>query len=120
VFTYIHEIFFGEFPIILIEWLERVVENIGRYRVEALRNWTRELIIQLNKISNKVSHTVDFWLNSILRGYIIEFVVDCTQSYSVVERGFFKGPCIRYLSVLSTWINILLCDKNVMNMESDI
>jgi hypothetical protein len=40
VFTDLHEIFFGEFLIILTEWLERLVENVGRYRVEALRNWT--------------------------------------------------------------------------------
>jgi hypothetical protein len=103
----------------LTEWLGRLVENVGRYRVEALRNWTPELIRQLNTVSNKVSHAIDFWLNSILGGYITEFAVDCTQSYSVVERDFFKGPCGRYLNALSTWINMLLCDKNVMKMESD-
>jgi hypothetical protein len=31
VYTEMHEIFFGEFMIILTEWLERLVENIGRY-----------------------------------------------------------------------------------------
>jgi hypothetical protein len=108
VFTDFHEIFFGEFLIILIEWLERLVENVGRYRDEAPRNWTHELIKQLNTISNKVSHVVDFWLNSVLRGYITEFVIDCTQSYSVTEREFFKGPRGRYLNALST------LDKNVV------
>jgi hypothetical protein len=62
---------------------------------------------------------VDFQLNSIMGGYIIEFAVDCTQTYSVTEREFFKGLCIRYLSVLSIWIKKLLCDKNVINMEYD-
>jgi hypothetical protein len=33
----LHELFFGEFPIILNEYLERIMENVGRYRVEALR-----------------------------------------------------------------------------------
>jgi hypothetical protein len=32
VFTELHDIFFGEFMIILIEWLERLVENNERYR----------------------------------------------------------------------------------------
>jgi hypothetical protein len=77
------------------------------------------LIRQLNTVSNKVSHTVDFWLNSVLGGYITEFAIDCTQSYSVTEREFFKGPHGRYLNTLSTWIKMLLCDKNVMKMESD-
>jgi hypothetical protein len=31
-----------------------------------------------------------------LGGYIIDFAIDCTQSYSVVERDFFKGPCRRF------------------------
>lgn len=111
--------FFREFPIILIEWLERLVENIGRCRAEALRNWTPELIRQLNTISNKVSRAIDFWLNSILGSYIIEFAVDCTQSCNVAERDIFKAPCGRYLSALSTWIKMLLCDKNVLKMDSN-
>jgi hypothetical protein len=64
--------------IILTQWLEKIMENVGRYRVEALRKWTHELIRQLNTISNKVSRAVDLWLNSILGGYIIEFTVDYT------------------------------------------
>jgi hypothetical protein len=62
---------------------------------------------------------VYLWLNSILGGYITDFVVDCTQSYSVTKRDLFKGPPGRYLSTLSLWIKMLLCDKNVMKMESD-
>jgi hypothetical protein len=31
VYTKLHEILFGEFPIILTEWLEILVENTGRY-----------------------------------------------------------------------------------------
>jgi hypothetical protein len=68
VFTDLHEIFFGEFPIILTEWLERLVENIGRYNSKAPRNWTPYLIRELNIVRNKVSRAVDFWLNSIMGG----------------------------------------------------
>ena len=70
VFTDLHEFFLGEFLIILIEWLKRLEETIGRFRAEVTRNWTPKLIKQLNTVSNKVSHAVDFWLNSILEGYI--------------------------------------------------
>ena len=102
VFTDLHEIFFGEFFIILTKWLRRLVENVRRYRDEALRSWTHELIRQLNIVSSKVSRAVDFWLNSILGGYIIEFAVDCTWSYNIVERECFKGLRGRYLNALST------------------
>jgi hypothetical protein len=47
VYTDLHEIFFGEFPIILTEWLERLVEKTGRFRATTLRNWTPELVRQL-------------------------------------------------------------------------
>jgi len=102
VFIDIHEIFFREFPIILTEWLERLVENVGRYRDESMRNWTPELIKQLNIVINKVSRMVDLWLNSILGGYITDFRIYCTQSYIFIEREFFKGPHGKYLSALST------------------
>jgi hypothetical protein len=55
----------------------------------------------------------------VLGGYVTEFSIDCTQSYSVVERELFKGPCGRYLKSISMWIKMLLCDKESMTMESD-
>jgi hypothetical protein len=119
VYTELDEIFSGEFLIILTEWLERLVENTGRYRTAKLRNWTLDLVRHLNYVSNKNSHVVDFWLDSILGGCIIEFLVDCTQSYSVVERDFFKGPCGRFMKSLGMWIKMLSCDKCVMTMDSN-
>jgi hypothetical protein len=93
VFTDLHEIFFVDFLNILAEWIQRLVEQNGRFHtVVVLKNWTPELIRQVNTISNRVSRAVDFWLDSILGGYITEFSIDCTQSYSVAEREFFKGP----------------------------
>jgi hypothetical protein len=77
------------------------------------------LIQQVNTISNRILRTVDFRLDSVLGGYITEFSIDCTQSYSVVERDLFKGLRGRYLKLLSTWIKMLLCDKVTMKMESD-
>jgi hypothetical protein len=60
VFTYLHEIFFGEFSMILTEWLKRLVGNVGRYQVEDPRNWTPDMIRKLNTVTNKASHVVDF------------------------------------------------------------
>jgi hypothetical protein len=58
--TELHEIFFGEFSIILTEWLEILVENNSRYQTVAPSNWTPELVRQLNDVSNKTSRVVDF------------------------------------------------------------
>ena len=45
----------------------------------------------VNTLSNSISHVVDFWLDSVSRGYITEFSIDYTQSYSVTKRKLFKG-----------------------------
>jgi hypothetical protein len=63
--------------------------------------------------------TIDFWLESIVAGFITEFEVGTTKSYSVVEKEFLKGPRGRYIRSLYTSINILLYNKGVMTMESD-
>lgn len=116
VFTELHEIFFGKLPIILTKWLERLVKITERYRTAMPWNWTPELVRQLNFGSNKTSRAVDFWLNGILRDHITKFAVDCTQSYSVAERDFFKGSRERFMKALGTSINMLSFDKCVMTM----
>jgi hypothetical protein len=119
VFTYLHEIFFGEFLNILTEWLERLVEKTVRCIITTPMNWTPELVKQLNYLSNPTSQAVDFWLDNILGGYVTKYAVYCIQSYSVADRDLFKIPCRRFLKSLGTWINMLLCEKNMMIMESD-
>ena len=44
VFTDQHEIFFGKFLEILTEWLERLVEKMGRFSVAAPKNWASKLV----------------------------------------------------------------------------
>jgi hypothetical protein len=62
----------------------------------------------------QVLGVVDFCHNSILGGYIIDFAIDCTLSYSVTEREFRT-----YLKSLSTWIKMLPSDKGFMKIEYD-
>jgi hypothetical protein len=76
-----------------------------------------KLVRQMNSISNPTTCVVYFLLDSILGGYITEFVVDCIQSCNVEKGEFFKGPHGRFLKSLITWIKILLCDKHMMIME---
>ena len=43
------------------------------------------MIEQLKIVRNHVSRVVDFWIDSILEGYIIEFDVDTITSYSEAQ-----------------------------------
>jgi hypothetical protein len=42
--------------------------------------------VQLERDNNKFMHTVDFWLDNIIAGFITEFAVDTTNSYTVAEK----------------------------------
>ena len=60
VFIELHEIFFGEFSIVLTKLLEILVENTERYHIVALRKWTLELVRQFNYVRNITSSIIDF------------------------------------------------------------
>jgi hypothetical protein len=70
-------------------------------------------------VNNKFTHVLDFWLNGIVAGFIIEFTVDTVKSYNAVEQYFLHGPRGRYIRSLYTYIKILLYNKGVMAMDSD-
>ena len=63
-----------------------------------------------------MSRVVYFWINSILEGYITEFVVETITASSEAEQKKFQGPCSRYMSSLKTWIKILVCEKGILWM----
>jgi hypothetical protein len=56
VLTYLHEIFFGEILIILFEWLDRLAEKNRTFCIVVSRNWTHDLIHQVN--TTVPSHTM--------------------------------------------------------------
>jgi hypothetical protein len=76
-------------------------------------------IVQLQQVNNKFTYAVDFWLDIIFAGFITKFEVDTTNSYTIEETYFLKGPIGRYIKSLYTSINILLYDNNVITMELD-
>jgi hypothetical protein len=43
-------------------------------------------------VDNRTSYVIDFWIDSILGGYVTEFSIDHNQAYNVVEIDFFQGP----------------------------
>ena len=47
-----------------------------------MRESNPQLIQRVKSVSNPMSRVVEFWVDSILEGYITEFVVDTITSYS--------------------------------------
>jgi len=39
-----------------------------------------------------ITRVVDHWLDRIIGGFFIEFVVDTSVNYSEAEQRLFKGP----------------------------
>ena len=63
--------------------------------------WNDQLVSEITSVSNAISRAIDFWVDSILQGYITKFVVDTITSYSEDDRFFSKDPAedIFYLSI---------------------
>ena len=49
------------------------------------REWSTYLLERLKRVNRNVSRFVDFWVYSILEGYITEFVVDTITLYNDLE-----------------------------------
>ena len=78
--------------------------------------WTPELVRRLEATKDKIAHTVDHCLDRVIGGFITEFVIDTTVSYSEAERRFLQGPQGKYVKSLNTWIKMLLCEKQIMRI----
>ena len=55
-------------------------------REEIRRPRPPELIQELQETDNKESWAIEVWLDSILEGYITEFVINTNKSYNEAER----------------------------------
>ena len=78
--------------------------------------WTPTLIQKVKRVDNVVSIVVDHWFDSTIEGYITEFVVDRTKSYSQAKRYFFKGPREIFLHLLKLRINMLLHENYILKI----
>jgi len=92
----------------------RLVDNQGRCRLEQPIVWTPELVRRLEESEDKIARAIYHWLDRIIGGFINEFMIDTTVSYSEAEINFLSGPWGKYIKLLKTWIKMLLCEKLVM------
>ena len=82
--------------------------------------WTPELIQTVRSIDNPISRAVDFWLASVLEGFITEFAVEQRKSFNKAEQYFFKLYRGKYLNSLKLSVKILLHEKVVLDIYSDL
>jgi hypothetical protein len=117
IFINIHEIFFGGIHQELHEWLARLADTQFEIRSRPPMVWTPALIQKVKRVDNVVSRVVDHWFDSNIVGYITEFVVDKTKSYSQVERYFFKGPRGRFLHFMKLRIKMLFHENHILKIQ---
>ena len=89
IYSDIHEVFFAEFVIVLHEWLSRLERRQINFQRREVVEWSDQLVCEETNVSNTISRVVDFWVDSILQGYITEFIVEIITSYSEAQRNFF-------------------------------
>ena len=75
--------------------------------------WTPELVRRLEAYEDNIMRALDHWLDRIIGGFITEFAVDTSVSYSVAERHFLKGLRGKYVKSLNTWIKMLLFESGL-------
>jgi len=85
VYTEIQEIFFASFSSELYDWIARLADSQGRYKLDQPIVWTLELVDRLEASEDKIARAVDHWLDRIIGGFITEFAIDTTVSYSEAE-----------------------------------
>ena len=67
--------FFATFGNELYDWLSKLTD-MSIFKKKRNIVWTLELIQTVKSLDNPIMRTVDFWLASVLDGFVAEFVVD--------------------------------------------
>jgi hypothetical protein len=60
---------------------------------------------------------VDFWVNTTLEGYIIEFAAENHQSFSRVGADFKKDARGRLLREIPMWIKVFLMEEGMLTIR---
>jgi hypothetical protein len=86
-----YEIFWVKFLEELFHWIERLQEALEfQERVKKTCTWDTKNIAVLHRLDRPITRAVDFWVNTTLEGYIIEFAAENHQSFSREEEDFKK------------------------------
>ena len=110
IFTDLHTIFFVTFGNELYDLLSKLTD---KHIFKKKRNivWTPELIHTVKNLDNPITRTIEFWLASVLEGFVTEFAIEQRKSFHEAERYFFKGYRGKYLNSLNLSIKMLYMKK---------
>jgi hypothetical protein len=112
-----HKIFFAVVHKELYEWLAILEDTQFEIKSRPPMIWTATLIKKVKRVNDNVSRAVDLWFDKTIGGYVTEFSIDRVESYSQVERYFFKGPRGKFLHFLKLKITMLLHGKNILKIQ---
>jgi hypothetical protein len=91
IYTNMHETFFIEFPCFLYEWMKRkIATNSALWPLDPLV-WDQVILYRLKALDNKWNKAIDLLFTQVKEGYIIEFPMEYSDSFSEAERKFAKG-----------------------------
>ena len=79
----IHTIFFVTYGNEIFDWLSKLTDS-NTFKKKRNIVWTPELIQTVQSLDNPITRAVDFWLASVLEGFVTEFAVDQRKSF---QRG---------------------------------
>ena len=116
----VYEVFIPTIPSEFHSWLARLEDCSRHVQSDKPVQWNQDVVQRLKNIDNVVSRAVDFWITSLLSGFITEFVVDTVKAYNEAECQFFKSYRGKFLNSLNLWIKMLLCDKGILQLRSDL
>jgi hypothetical protein len=68
---------------------------------------------------NKWERTIEFWFECVKEGYIVVFSIECSESFSSVERIFASVPRRILVEEILLWIEMLVVEKGLMHMKTD-
>jgi len=108
------ELFFIEFPCFLHEWLKRQVEvNSAALPVEPIV-WDQAKLDSLKVLDKKWTRAIDFWLDRMKEGHIINFFIEYNDSFNKAKRKFEEGQKKRMLEKIPLWIKMLFIERRMM------
>ena len=81
------------------------------------RKWVHGDLVALHQLNTELTRAVNFWVETTLDGYIVEFATDCYQSFSKAEAIFRSGLRWKLLKEISLWIKALMVDEGLMEFQ---
>jgi hypothetical protein len=81
--------------------------------------WDQNTVNRLKYVDNKWANEVEFWFDRVKEGYIVEFYIECSESFNTFERKFCHSPIRILLEEIPLWIKMFFVEKGIMHMDPD-